>query len=85
MNEYAKNTTLQKYTTDQWFPAKSPQFCQNTIYNQKSIYNPRRKKDYLLFSEISSFKRSRNMDGKEGELFNVTMGVYDSAEICGNL
>ena len=22
---------------------------------------------------------------KEGELFNVTMGVYDGADICGNL
>ena len=57
-------------------PTKSSRLCKN-----KSIYNPRRK-NYLPFSEISSFKRLTIMNGKRERAVWWTIGICNSAEIC---
>ena len=56
-------------------PTKSPWVCQN-----KSIYKPIRRKDYLSFL---LFKDQETWIKKGGELFDDTMGAYDDSEICG--
>ena len=66
------NPSISKYSLQ-----KSLKFCQN-----KSIYNPRIRKDYIPFSESLLFKEEETWMKKEGELFEVTMGAYNGAQTC---
>ena len=66
------NPSISKY-----FLQKSLKFCQN-----KSIYSPRIRKDYIPFSESLLFKEEETWMKKEGALFEVTMGAYNGAQTC---
>ena len=57
---------------------KKPSSWQN-----KNIYNRRRIKNYLPFSQKPLFfKHQETCTKKGGELLHVTMGAYDGAKIC---